>query len=79
MSPLLRAPTESGRKEKKFGSFKTMVDASQRLTPFKTPGPQTLTSFKTLVERVKELNPRYIIPVNEVSLVISDPQTLKLA
>ena len=72
MSPLPRAPTERGRKETKFGSFKTMEDASRKLTPFKTPGFQTLTSFKTLVKRVKELNPRYVTPVNEVSLVISD-------
>ena len=77
MSPLSRAPTKSGRKE--TNSFKTMEDASQKLTPFKTPGSQILTSFKTLVERVKELNSRYMVPVNEVSLVISDPQTVKLA
>ena len=68
MSPLKRAPTDS--KE----------DASQKMTPFKTPGSRSkLTSFKTLVERVNALNPRYIVPVNEVSLVISDPQTVKSA
>ena len=38
-----------------------------------------LTSFKTLVERVTKLNPKYMVPVNEVSLVISDPQMAKLA
>ena len=37
----------------------------------------TLTSFKTLVERVTKLNPKYMVPVNEVSLVISDPQKCK--
>ena len=65
MSPLERAPTKSGRKTK-FGSFKTMEGASLQLTPFKTPGSQTLTS-------------RYMVPVNEVRLVNSDPQTLKSA
>ena len=77
MSLNSRAPTKSGRKE--TNSFKTMEDASRKLTPFKIPGPHTLTSFKTLVERVKKLNPKYMVPVNEVSLVISDPQMAKSA
>ena len=56
------------------------VDASQMLTPFKTPKhTQTLTSFKTPTSRVKRLNSRYMIPVNEVSLVISDPEMVKMA
>ena len=50
-----------------------------KVDSFQDPGSQMLTSFKTLAERVKELNPRYMVPVNEVSLVIPDPQTVKLA
>ena len=73
MSPVLRTPTKSGRKE--TNSFKTTEDAPQKLTPFKTIGSQKLTHFKTPAERVKKLNPRYMVPVNEASLVISDPQT----
>ena len=38
-----------------------------------------MTSFKTLVERVTKLNPKYMVPVNEASLVISDPQRVKAA
>ena len=38
-----------------------------------------MTFFKTLVKRVKKLNPKYMVPVNEASLVISDPQMAKLA
>ena len=57
---------------------------SDMLTPFKTPKrselkrSQSLTSFKTLTDRVKRLNSRYMVPVNEVSLVISDPDRVKL-
>ena len=61
MSLSSKAPTESGRKETKLGSFKTMEYASQKWTHFKTPGTQTLTHFKTLAERVKRLNPKYMV------------------
>ena len=70
MSPVSRAPTKSDRKETKLGSFKITEDASQKSTPFNTPGSQMLTHFKTLAERVKRLNPKYMVPVNEASLVI---------
>ena len=60
--------TTGSQSEKMAGSFKTMEDGSQKLTP-----------FKTLAKRVKRLNPRYMVPVNEVSQVISDPQTAKMA
>ena len=67
MSPLSQAPTKK--------------DAPQKLTPFKTPqkSRNMLTSFKTLVKRVTKLNPKYMVPVNEVSLVISDPWMAKSA
>ena len=38
---------------------------------------QKSTSFKTIENRVKNLNPQYMVPVDEVSQVISDPQTRK--
>ena len=88
MSPLSRAPNNASRK---LTPFKT--PGSDMLTSFKTPKSDTLThfktrmrakeqmliSFKTLVKRVTKLNPKYIVPVNEVSLVISDPQRVKSA
>ena len=50
----------------KKGSFKTIHDGSKKDT-----------SFKTIVNRVNNLNPRYMVPVNEVTLVISDPKSRK--
>ena len=40
---------------------------------------QLLTSSRTLTNRVKRLNPKYMVPMNEASLVISDPGTVKMA
>ena len=60
--------TRGSQSEKMAGSFKTMEDGSQKLTQF-----QTLTKW------VKRLNPTYMVPVNEVSQVISDPQTAMVA
>ena len=89
MSPLSRAPNGACQKLTPFKtpgsdmltSFKT--PESDTLTPFKTPqrfkDTYMLTSFKTLVKRVTKLNAKYMVPVNEVSLVISDPQKVKLA
>ena len=65
----------------KKGSFKTIEDGSKNDTSFKTMGEngQKSTSFKTMANRVKNLNPHYMAPVDEVSQVISDPQTRKKA
>ena len=60
--------TPGSKSEEMVCSFKTTEDGSQKLTP-----------FKTLKKRVKRLNPRYMVPVNEVSQVISDPQTAEMA
>ena len=62
------ASTKSGRKGQQLAPLKTMVNQYQMLT-----------SFKNLANRVKELNPRYMVPVNEASLVIPDPETVKMA
>ena len=50
----------------KKGSFKTIEDGSKKDT-----------SFKTIANRVNNLNPRYMVPVDEVTQVISDPKTRK--
>ena len=66
MSPLSRAPTKK--------------DASQNLTPFKNLGSRNmLSSFKTLVFESHETKSQIYGPCDEASLVISDPQTAKLA
>ena len=65
----------------KKGSFKTIEDGPQNDTSFKTMGDndQKSTSFKTIENRVINLNPHYMVPIDEVSQVISDPQTIKKA
>ena len=65
----------------KKGSFKTIEDGSKNDTPFKTIGEndQRSTSFKAIANRVKNLNPHYMVPVDEASQVISDPQPRKKA
>ena len=50
----------------KKGSFKTIEDGSKKDT-----------SFKTIVNRVNNLNPQYMVPANEVTQVISDPKSRK--
>ena len=71
---------ESQNVQKK-GSFKTIEDGSKNDTSFKTMGEneQKSTSFKTIANRVKNLNPQYMVPVDEVSQVISDPKSRKKA
>ena len=65
----------------KKGSFKTIEDGSKNDTSFKgmDENDQKSTSFRTIANRVKNLNPHYMVPVDEVSQVISDPQTRKKA
>ena len=50
-------------------------------TSFKTisENDQKSTLFKTITNRVKNLNPQYMVPVDEVSQVISDPKSRKKA
>ena len=77
--------TDKSQNVPKKGSFKTIEDGSKNDTPFKTIGEKTgktdqkSTSFKTIANRVKNLNPHYMVPVDEASQVISDPQTRKKA
>ena len=40
---------------------------------------QKSTSFKTIANRVKNLNPQYMVPVDEASQVLSDPKSRKKA
>ena len=69
--------TETPFKTQSKASFKTIPSKNEDMTgSFKTPdkSSQKLISFKTIGERVKKLNPRYMVPSNEVSQVISGPQ-----
>ena len=50
----------------KKGSFKTIEDGSKKDT-----------SFKTIVNRVNNLNPQYMVPVDEATQVVSDPKSKK--
>ena len=50
----------------KKGSFKTIQDGSKKDT-----------SFKTIVNRVNNLNPQYMVPADEATQVISDPKSRK--
>ena len=56
-----------------YGSFKTISDGSKKDTSFQ----DHYTSFKTIVNRVNSLNPQYMVPADEVTLVISDPKLMK--
>ena len=81
-SLLSRPSTKSGKNEQHFTPFKTPGSKSeQTVGSFKTTedGSQQLTPFKTPEKRVKRPNPRYMVPVNEASQVISDPQMAKTA
>ena len=81
-SLLSRPPTKGGKNGPHLTPFKTPGSKSEQTTgSFKTTeyGSQKLTSFKTLEKRVKRLNPRYMVPVQEASWVISDHQTAKTA
>ena len=70
---------------KKKGSSKTIEDGSKNDTSFKTMGENTgksdqkSTSFKTIANRVKYLNPHHMVPIDEASQVISDPKSRKKA
>ena len=50
----------------KKGSFKTIKDGSTKDS-----------SFKAIVNRVNNLNPQYMVPADEATLVISDPKSRK--
>ena len=56
-----------------YGSFKTIHDGSSKKDTFQ----DHFTSFKTIVNRVNSLNPQYMVPADEATLVISDPKLMK--
>ena len=62
----------------KKGSFKIIKDGSKNDTSFKTIGENDQKST-TIVNRVKNLNPQYMVSIDEVSQVISDPKSRKKA
>ena len=65
----------------KKGSFKTIEDGSKNNTSFKTisENDQKSTTLKIIANRVQNLNPWYMVPVDEASQVISDPKSRKKA
>ena len=75
--PSFKTMHQNGQKWPKLASFKTIPSKNEDMTgSFKTPdnGSQKLASFKIIGERVKKLNPTYMVPCDEVSQVISGPQ-----
>ena len=56
-----------------YGPFRTIHNGLSKNDTFQ----DHFTSFKTIVNRVISLNPRYMVPANEVTLVISDPKSMK--
>ena len=56
-----------------FTPFKTIQSGSSKKDTFQ----DHFTHFKTIVDRVNSLNPRYMVPADEVTLVISDPKLMK--
>ena len=67
-SLLSRPSAKYGKNEPNVAPFKTIGSQSEKMAgSFKTmeDGSQKVTSFKTLTNRVKNLNPRYMVPANE--------------
>ena len=61
-------------------SFKSIQWYNSKVDSFQDPKTfSNIDFFQDPYWRVKRLNSRYMVPVNEVSLVISDPQTVKTA
>ena len=56
-----------------YGHFKTIQSGSSKKDTFQ----DHFTHFKTIVDRVNSLNPRYMVPADEATLVISDPKSTK--
>ena len=56
-----------------FTPFKTIQSGSSKKDTFQ----DHFTHFKTIVDRVNSLNPRYMVPADEATLVISDPKLMK--
>ena len=93
-SVLSRPSTKYAKNGPKSGSFKTIASQNMpkrvlsrplrmdpKMTSFKTMGEnnQKSTSFKTIANKVKNLNPQYMVPIDEVSQDISDPKSRKKA
>ena len=79
-SVLSRPSTKCAKNGPKFSSSKaTEPQNMHNNVSFKIieDGSKKDTSIKTIVNRVKNLNPQYMVPVDEVSQVISDPKSRK--
>ena len=81
-SVLSRPSTKCSKNEPKSGSSKaTEPQNMHKKGSFKTieDGSKKDTSFKTIANRVNNLNPQYMVPVDEATQVISDPKSRKKA
>ena len=81
-SVLLRPSTKCAKNEPKSGSSKAIEPPNMhKKGSFKTieDGSKKDTSFKTIANRVNNLNPQYMVPVDEATQAISDPKTRKKA
>ena len=83
-SPLLSRPSSLKMCQKRVLSRPLRMDLkmtllSRPLVKIQVKMTKNLTSFKTIANRVKNINPHYMVPVDEASQVISDPQMRKKA
>ena len=79
-SVLSRPSTKCAKNEPKSSSFKaTEPQNVHNKGSFKTieDGSKKDTSFKTIINRVTNLNPRYMVPVDEATQVVLDPKAKK--
>ena len=79
-SVLSRPSTKCAKNGPKSGSSKAIEPQNMhKKGPFKTiqDGSKKDTSFKTIANRVNNLNPQYMVPAYEATQVISDPKTRK--
>ena len=77
-SVLSRPSTKCAKNETKSGSSKaTEPQNVHNKGSFKTieDGSKKTTSFKTIANRVNNLNPWYMVPIDEATQVISDPKS----
>ena len=81
-SVLSRPSTKCAKNEPKSGSSKAIEPQNMhKKGSFKTieDGSKKDTSFKTIANRVNNLNPQYMVPVDEATQVILDPKSKKKA
>ena len=76
---LSKPPTECAKKSKTSNKKATEPQNVHKKVSSKTiqDGSKKDTSLRPIVNRVNKLNPRYMVPADEVTRVISDPKSRK--